>query len=168
MLTQEVDVSDEDRVVRAMAEAVEEMGRVDGIIANVGLMRNERSFLDMTTSTAGTSVIRTRNASASTPNASARPIDLIAGWPPKMKLPNTKIMMIAAAVTTRAPAVNPDSTEPVGLCVCTRADTVPPTWRIRQPGTAPAGGRPPVRVEPLPQGRDAQLPRSLLTAAQCA
>lgn len=49
VLTQEVDVSDEDRVVQAMAEAVEEMGRVDGVIANAGMMRNERSFLDMTT-----------------------------------------------------------------------------------------------------------------------
>ena len=49
VLTQEVDVSDEDRVVQAMSEAVEEMGRVDGVIANAGVMRNERSFLDMTT-----------------------------------------------------------------------------------------------------------------------
>ena len=49
VLTQEVDVSDEARVVAAMAEAVEEMGRVDGVIANAGMMRNERSFLDMTT-----------------------------------------------------------------------------------------------------------------------
>jgi len=49
VLTQEVDVSDEGQVVRAMAEAVEEMGRVDGVIANAGMMRNERSFLDMTT-----------------------------------------------------------------------------------------------------------------------
>jgi NAD(P)-dependent dehydrogenase (short-subunit alcohol dehydrogenase family) len=48
-LGQEVDVSDEARVVAAMAEAVEEMGRVDGVIANAGLMSNERSFLDMTT-----------------------------------------------------------------------------------------------------------------------
>lgn len=49
VMTQEVDVSDESRVVEAMAEAVEEMGRVDGVIANAGMMRNERSFLDMTT-----------------------------------------------------------------------------------------------------------------------
>jgi NAD(P)-dependent dehydrogenase (short-subunit alcohol dehydrogenase family) len=48
VLTQEVDVSDEDRVIEAMAEAVAEMGRVDGVIANAGMMRNERSFLDMT------------------------------------------------------------------------------------------------------------------------
>jgi NAD(P)-dependent dehydrogenase (short-subunit alcohol dehydrogenase family) len=48
VFTQEVDVSDEGRVVTAMAEAVEEMGRVDGVIANAGMMRNERSFLDMT------------------------------------------------------------------------------------------------------------------------
>lgn len=48
VLTQVVDVSDEARVVQAMAEAVEEMGRVDGVITAAGLMRNERSFLDMT------------------------------------------------------------------------------------------------------------------------
>ena len=47
-----------------------------------------------------------------TPNARPRPIDLTAGWPARMKLPNTKIMIIAAAVTTWAPAANPDSTEP--------------------------------------------------------
>ena len=49
VLTQQVDVSDEERVVAAMNEAVEEMGRVDGVIANAGMMRNDRSFLDMTT-----------------------------------------------------------------------------------------------------------------------
>ncbi|WP_436790194.1 SDR family NAD(P)-dependent oxidoreductase [Yinghuangia sp. YIM S10712] len=47
VFTQEVDVCDEDRVVAAMAEAVEEMGRVDGVIANAGMMRNEGSFLHM-------------------------------------------------------------------------------------------------------------------------
>ena len=47
VLTQSVDVSDESRVVAAMAEAVEEMGRVDGVIANAGLMSNERSFVEM-------------------------------------------------------------------------------------------------------------------------
>ena len=47
MFTQEVDVSDEARVVQGMAEAVEEMGRVDGVIANAGLMRNEGSFVAM-------------------------------------------------------------------------------------------------------------------------
>jgi NAD(P)-dependent dehydrogenase (short-subunit alcohol dehydrogenase family) len=46
--TQQVDVSDEAQVVRGMAQAVEEMGRVDGVIANAGMMRNDRSFLDMT------------------------------------------------------------------------------------------------------------------------
>lgn len=49
VLAQEVDVSDEARVVGAMVEAADAMGRVDGVIANAGLMRNERSFLDMTT-----------------------------------------------------------------------------------------------------------------------
>jgi NAD(P)-dependent dehydrogenase (short-subunit alcohol dehydrogenase family) len=49
VLTQEVDVSDEARVVAAMAEAVEEMGRVDGVIANAGMMSSAGTFLDMTT-----------------------------------------------------------------------------------------------------------------------
>ena len=44
VFTQQVDVSDEARVVAAMAEAVEEMGRVDGVIANAGLMTNERQL----------------------------------------------------------------------------------------------------------------------------
>jgi NAD(P)-dependent dehydrogenase (short-subunit alcohol dehydrogenase family) len=44
VFTQEVDVSDEARVVHAMGEAVEEMGRVDGVIANAGVMSNEGSF----------------------------------------------------------------------------------------------------------------------------
>ena len=35
-------------MVQAMAEAVEEMGRVDGVIANAGVMRNEGSFAAMT------------------------------------------------------------------------------------------------------------------------
>jgi NAD(P)-dependent dehydrogenase (short-subunit alcohol dehydrogenase family) len=47
VLTQQVDVSDEARVVSAMAEAVEEMGRVDGVIANAGMMRNDGSFTAM-------------------------------------------------------------------------------------------------------------------------
>ena len=48
IFTQQVDVSDEARVVAAMNEVDEEMGRVDGVIANAGMMRNDRSFLDMT------------------------------------------------------------------------------------------------------------------------
>ena len=48
VLTQVVDVSSESRVVEAMADAVDEMGRIDGVIANAGMMRNEGSFLDMT------------------------------------------------------------------------------------------------------------------------
>jgi NAD(P)-dependent dehydrogenase (short-subunit alcohol dehydrogenase family) len=47
VFTQSVDVSDEARVVAAMAEVVEEMGRVDGVIANAGLMTNERTFVEM-------------------------------------------------------------------------------------------------------------------------
>jgi NAD(P)-dependent dehydrogenase (short-subunit alcohol dehydrogenase family) len=46
--SQEVDVSDESRVIAAMAEAVAEMGRVDGVICNAGIMSHETSFLNMT------------------------------------------------------------------------------------------------------------------------
>lgn len=46
--TQEVDVSDESRVIEAFAEAVRVMGRVDGAIANAGLMMNQGSFTNMT------------------------------------------------------------------------------------------------------------------------
>src|SRR5690349_13245358 len=49
VLAQQVDVSDEARVVEAIQEVAEELGRVDGVIANAGIMRNDRSFLDMTT-----------------------------------------------------------------------------------------------------------------------
>lgn len=48
VLTQEVDVSDEARVISAMADAVREMGRVDGVIANAGIMQHVGSFLEMT------------------------------------------------------------------------------------------------------------------------
>jgi NAD(P)-dependent dehydrogenase (short-subunit alcohol dehydrogenase family) len=48
VFTQQIDISDEGQVVRGMTEMVEEMGRVDGVIANAGMMRQDRSFLDMT------------------------------------------------------------------------------------------------------------------------
>jgi NAD(P)-dependent dehydrogenase (short-subunit alcohol dehydrogenase family) len=48
VLAQTVDVSDEARVVAAMAEAVEEMGRLDGVIANAGVMNHAGSFVQMT------------------------------------------------------------------------------------------------------------------------
>ncbi|MFM5907383.1 MAG: SDR family NAD(P)-dependent oxidoreductase [Novosphingobium sp.] len=48
VLTQEVDVADEARVIAAFAEAVAEMGRVDGVIANAGLMLNQGCFTNMT------------------------------------------------------------------------------------------------------------------------
>jgi NAD(P)-dependent dehydrogenase (short-subunit alcohol dehydrogenase family) len=46
--TQQVDVSDEARVVAAMNEVGEEMGRVDGVIANAGLMHHAGNFVEMT------------------------------------------------------------------------------------------------------------------------
>lgn len=48
VLAQEVDVADEARVIEAFAEAASEMGRVDGAIANAGLMMNSGSFTNMT------------------------------------------------------------------------------------------------------------------------
>jgi len=47
VFSQEVDVADENRVIEAMAEAVKEMGRVDGAIANAGIMTHAKSFLEM-------------------------------------------------------------------------------------------------------------------------
>jgi NAD(P)-dependent dehydrogenase (short-subunit alcohol dehydrogenase family) len=46
-IAQEVDVAEEAQVVTAMAEAIARMGRVDGVIANAGLMQNVGSFLNM-------------------------------------------------------------------------------------------------------------------------
>lgn len=48
VMAQEVDVGDEEQVVAAMAAAVEQMGRVDGAIANAGIMTHAKSFLEMT------------------------------------------------------------------------------------------------------------------------
>jgi NAD(P)-dependent dehydrogenase (short-subunit alcohol dehydrogenase family) len=47
VLTQEVDVSDEARVIAALSEAVGKLGRVDGVIANAGIMSHVGSFLQM-------------------------------------------------------------------------------------------------------------------------
>ncbi|MDB5973093.1 MAG: short-chain dehydrogenase/reductase [Hydrocarboniphaga sp.] len=46
-MSQEVDVADEARVIEAMTGAVDKMGRVDGAIANAGIMTNARSFLNL-------------------------------------------------------------------------------------------------------------------------
>lgn len=48
VLAQAVDVSSEDQVVAAMAEAAEKMGRIDGVIGNAGVMKQAPSFLEMT------------------------------------------------------------------------------------------------------------------------
>jgi len=50
VFTQAVDVASEDQVVAAMAEAVEEMGRVDGVVANAGGV-SIAPFHEMTTDT---------------------------------------------------------------------------------------------------------------------
>jgi NAD(P)-dependent dehydrogenase (short-subunit alcohol dehydrogenase family) len=48
VFTQVVDVAQEARVVEAFAEAVGKMGRIDGVIANAGLMKNQSCFTNMT------------------------------------------------------------------------------------------------------------------------
>jgi NAD(P)-dependent dehydrogenase (short-subunit alcohol dehydrogenase family) len=48
VLAQVVDVSDEAQVVCGMAAAVETLGRVDGAIANAGVMQHANNFLEMT------------------------------------------------------------------------------------------------------------------------
>jgi len=47
VLAQEVDVTDEQAVVEAMAEAVREMGRVDCVVANAGATSRPDSFHEM-------------------------------------------------------------------------------------------------------------------------
>jgi NAD(P)-dependent dehydrogenase (short-subunit alcohol dehydrogenase family) len=49
VLAQCVDVSSEEQVVRAVAEAVDEMGRIDGAIANAGITTVPAGFADLTT-----------------------------------------------------------------------------------------------------------------------
>jgi NAD(P)-dependent dehydrogenase (short-subunit alcohol dehydrogenase family) len=46
-LAQTVDVSDESAVIAAMRDAATEMGRIDGVIANAGIMTAAKSFTDM-------------------------------------------------------------------------------------------------------------------------
>jgi hypothetical protein len=61
---------------------------------------------------AGTMSILTTVASRSTATANPTPNILITGSSPSTKLPNTLIMMSAAAVMTRAELVRPESTLP--------------------------------------------------------
>jgi NAD(P)-dependent dehydrogenase (short-subunit alcohol dehydrogenase family) len=49
VLAQTVDVSQEDQVVAAMAEANQKMGRLDTVIANAGIGVGSPSFVEMTT-----------------------------------------------------------------------------------------------------------------------
>jgi len=47
VFAQEVDVADEARVIAAMDEAAATMGRIDGVIANAGIMKPAPSFIEM-------------------------------------------------------------------------------------------------------------------------
>jgi NAD(P)-dependent dehydrogenase (short-subunit alcohol dehydrogenase family) len=49
VLTQKIDVSDEQAVIAGMAEAVAKMGRLDTVIANAGVGGGARSFAEMST-----------------------------------------------------------------------------------------------------------------------
>ena len=61
--------------------------------------------------TAGTSTVRRMNASRKTALASPMPNSAITRWPASRKEPNTKIMIVAAAVITRPVAAWPVRTE---------------------------------------------------------
>ena len=69
------------------------------------------------TSTAGISVIRTRNASIATPTARPNAIGWIDASPSGTNAAKTANMMIAAAVTTRADPTKPSSTARYGIAV---------------------------------------------------
>ena len=62
--------------------------------------------------TAGTSVMRTTNASIAMPTARPSAIGLSVASPSGTNAAKTANMMTAAAVTTRADAVNPERTVP--------------------------------------------------------
>jgi NAD(P)-dependent dehydrogenase (short-subunit alcohol dehydrogenase family) len=47
ILARQVDVSDEEQVVRGMREAVDELGRLDCVVANAGINIRPPSFLDL-------------------------------------------------------------------------------------------------------------------------
>jgi NAD(P)-dependent dehydrogenase (short-subunit alcohol dehydrogenase family) len=49
VLAQAVDVSDESRVDAAFAEAVAEMGRIDGVVVNAGIQSRQPSFAELST-----------------------------------------------------------------------------------------------------------------------
>ena len=73
-------------------------------------MDSHQARWSSSTSTAGTNVIRTRNASTDTPTASPNAICWMVVEPPGTKAMKTLVMMSAAAVTTRAEARNPSFT----------------------------------------------------------
>ena len=77
---------------------------------------------------AGTSVMRTRNASNATPIASANAMPLMTPVPSGTKAKKTKNMMSAAAVTTRAACWKPCTIELRGSRVLTR---IPRACRTR-------------------------------------
>src|SRR5260370_6440141 len=47
VLAQQVDVSDEQQVVEALPAAVEQMGRIDGVIANAGFSSHPPAFTEL-------------------------------------------------------------------------------------------------------------------------
>ncbi len=73
---------------------------------------------------AGPTSIRTRNASMSTPVASAKPIDFTTVSDENTKPAKTLAMMIAAATTTRELCRNPSTTASSGSAPCTWASRI--------------------------------------------
>ena len=76
---------------------------------------------------AGTSVMRTRNASKATPIASANAMPLMAPDPSGTKAKKTKNMIRAAAVTTRAACWKPCTIDERGCFVFTNSSRMPDT-----------------------------------------
>ncbi|BDH59611.1 hypothetical protein MTP03_45500 [Tsukamurella sp. PLM1] len=72
----------------------------------------------------GITTMRTTNASNSTAAARPKPISLMNTCSLSMNEANTEIMMIAAAVTTRAPYCTPVTTDCVASPVCTNSSRI--------------------------------------------
>ncbi len=80
--------------------------------------------------TAGTMVRRTTKASRRTPSASAKAIAWLVGLLASAPLPNTAIMMTAAATTTPVPWVSPERMAAAGVAPRTCCSWIPETRNI--------------------------------------
>ena len=71
--------------------------------------------------------MRTTKASTNTPNARPKPMGRIIADSAKMNPPNTEIMMIIAATTTRTAWLYPATTAVFASLPCTYASRMPET-----------------------------------------